>query len=145
MLREIASLAKKASCRISRPGGVRMATAPSSADIQGQRIRTYPRASHHHHDRIFDQGFEGADQLGTQGAIYGAVIAGQGHTHHMSYLDLAAPHDRPLLAGADGEDRGMRRVDDSGEVVDAIHAEVGDGRGAALIFLRLEFSRAGAG
>ena len=38
----------------------------------------------------------------------------------------------------------MRRIDHGGEILDAVHAEVGDRGGAALIFLRLEFARPGS-
>src|SRR5258708_29259528 len=93
--------------------------------------------SHHHHDRIFDQHLEGADQLGAERAVDGAVIAGQRDAHYVRRFDLAIPDYRALFAGADREDAGMRRVDDSGEMIDAVHAEVGDGGGAALIFLGL--------
>src|SRR5258705_170350 len=69
-----------------------------------------------------------------------AVIAGQGHAHDVRGLDLAVTHHRPLLAGADRKDRRLRRVDDSGEMADAEHAEVGDRGRAALVFLRLELA-----
>ena len=38
----------------------------------------------------------------------------------------------------------MRRVDDRGEILDAVHAEVRHRGGAALVFLRLELPRARA-
>ena len=46
-----------------------------------------------------------------------------------------------LDAGTHGQDRGMRRVDDGGEFLDAIHAEIGNGRCAALIFRGQQFAR----
>ena len=39
----------------------------------------------------------------------------------------------------------MRRVDDSVEILDPEHAEVGDGKAAALILMRGQLSVAGAG
>ena len=44
----------------------------------------------------------------------------------------------------DGEDRAVRRVDDSAEILDAVHAEIGDREGAALEFLELELAGFGA-
>ncbi len=38
----------------------------------------------------------------------------------------------------------MRRIDDGGEFAHAIHAQIGDGAGAALVFVRLELLGAGA-
>lgn len=52
--------------------------------------------------------------------------------------------DSDLLGGADGENGGLRRVDDGSEVVDGrVHAHVGDGDGTALVLLRLELVVAG--
>src|SRR5712671_2166960 len=90
---------------------------------------------HHHHDGIFDQHLEGADQFGAERTVDRAVIAGQRDAHDVGGLDLAAPHHRPLLAGADREDRSVRRVDHGGEILDTVHAEVGHRRGAALVFV----------
>ena len=39
----------------------------------------------------------------------------------------------------------MRRVDDRVKVVDAKHAEVGNGKAAALIFMRCQFAVTGTG
>src|SRR4029453_11141297 len=105
------------------------------------RISSRPRRSHHHHHGVFDQLLECPDQLCPERAVDGAVIAGQRHAHHLRDLDLATAYHRALLAGADGQDRRLRRVDHGGEVVDAVHAEVRHRRGAALIFFRLQLPR----
>ena len=52
--------------------------------------------------------------------------------------------DRALLAGADREDAALRRVDDRGELADAVHAEIGDRERAALELLELQLAGAGA-
>src|SRR5882757_6444456 len=57
-------------------------------------------SSHHHHDGVFDQHLEGADQFGAERAVDRAVIARQGHAHDVRGLDLAAAYYRALLAGA---------------------------------------------
>ena len=57
---------------------------------------------------------------------------------------IAIAHDRALLAGADRQNGRLRRIDHGGEILDAVHAEIGHRRGAALIFVRLELAVAGA-
>src|SRR5712671_2085513 len=58
------------------------------------------KPSHHHHDRIFDQHLERADQLGPERAVDRAVIAGHRHAHDLRDFDLAVFDDCALLAGA---------------------------------------------
>ena len=53
-------------------------------------------------------------------------------------------YDGALFAGADRENSRLRRIDHSGEILDAVHAEIGDCTGAAQVFLRLQPARAGA-
>src|SRR3977135_1749143 len=65
-------------------------------------------ALHHHHDRIFDQHLEGADQFGPERAVDRAVIAGHRHAHDLGDLDLAVLHNRALIAGADRENGCVR-------------------------------------
>src|ERR1019366_5564902 len=81
MFRDSASLEKNAAWITSRPRGLSAAIAASSIDIQGHRVRTFNvapqtawHASHHHHDRIFDQHLEGADQLSPKRSIDRTVI-----------------------------------------------------------------------
>lgn len=45
--------------------------------------------------------------------------------------------DERGLCGADGEDAGLRGVDDCGEVGDVEHAEVGDSESATLFVLNV--------
>src|SRR5262245_16954116 len=97
--------------------------------------------SHHHQYRVLDQALERADELGAKRTINGPVIGGQRHGHQHRGFDPAAAHHRPLLAGADRQDGRVRRVDDGGEILDAVHAEVRHGGGAALILLGLELAR----
>src|ERR1700740_1224145 len=92
-------------------------------------------SSHHHHYRVFDQLLERADQLSPERTVDRAMIARQRHAHHLRDLDLAGTHYRALLAGADCENRRMRRVDHGRKVTDAVHAEIGHGRRAALILV----------
>src|SRR5580692_2904325 len=46
--------------------------------------------------------------------------------------------DSLTARGADREDRGVRRIDDGGELAHAVHAEIGDRRRAALVIRRLK-------
>src|SRR5262249_36101980 len=52
--------------------------------------------------------------------------------------------DRLPPRGADRQDRRLRRIDDGGKFAHAVHAEIGDGGGTALVFIRLEPSGARA-
>ena len=84
---------------------------------------------------------EGRQQLGSQRAVDDAVIAGQGDGHHTGEGDAAVLLlDRLAPDRADGEDGGVRRVDDGGEFANAIHAEIGNRGGAALILVRQQFA-----
>src|SRR3984893_2018055 len=110
--------------------------------LRRMRASTKNRKSilNHHHHWVFDQHLEGADQLGAERAVDRAMIAGQGHAHHMRDLDLAAARHGPFLAGTDRKDGGVRRVDHGSEMIDPVHAEIGDRSGAAPILLRLELA-----
>src|ERR1700731_1239733 len=90
-------------------------------------------ASHYHQHRVLDQLLERVDQHGAKRAVDGAVIARHGRAHDLRGLDLAVAHDGTLLARADRKDRRLRWVDHRGEVLDAVHAEIGHRRRAALV------------
>ena len=94
---------------------------------------------------VFDQALECLQELGAEGAIDHPVIDRERARHHGGDGERAVLDHRPLLGGADGEDHRLRRVDDRREFLDAVHAEVGDAEGAALILLRCKRHRLGAG
>src|SRR5262245_53419408 len=83
-------------------------------------------------ERLLDQVGQGAEELRGAGAVQRAVIAREGE-HHRG-LDGRLPVDRDDAVGdaAYCEDRGLRRIDDGVEGVDAVHAEVADREPAAL-------------
>ena len=69
------------------------------------------------------------------------MIAGEREDLAMADDDVVVGIDDGLLDDvADGENRGLRRIDDGVEAVDAEHAEVGDGERAALEFVGLELA-----
>jgi hypothetical protein len=68
------------------------------------------------------------------------VVDGQGQGHRGADRDLVTVHDGLADGFADGEDGGLRRVDDGGELTDAVHAEVADGEGDADEFVRGELA-----
>ena len=73
------------------------------------------------------------------------MIARQCDAHLADEFDAAIFRlDRRAPRGADGEDGRVRRIDDGREFAHAVHAEIGDGARAALIFVRPEFLPAGA-
>ena len=55
-------------------------------------------------------------ELGRQRAVDDAVVDRQRAGHHRGDGQRAVLHHRPLLAGRDRQDAGLRRVDDRGEV-----------------------------
>ena len=57
---------------------------------------------------------------------------------------LAVADDDAFLGRAHGEDRGLRRIEDGDELLDAVHAEVRDRERAALEVLAAELAVAGA-
>jgi len=81
--------------------------------------------------------------LSSDCAVDDAVIARERDAHHVDRLvrtfGLAGRNDL-LGSAADGQDTGLRRVDDGGEVRYAEHAQVGDGDGAAHELVRQKFS-----
>ena len=72
------------------------------------------------------------------------MVAGQRHGHHRTHDDLAVAGDGPILDRADREDRRLRRVEHGDELLDAVHAEVGDREGAALEVFGPELAAAGS-
>mmetsp|Transcript_7363 Transcript_7363/g.16111 ORF Transcript_7363/g.16111 Transcript_7363/m.16111 type:complete len:212 (+) Transcript_7363:223-858(+) len=81
-------------------------------------------------DAVVGRERDGHEALGDKG-VGGSVGAVVGH------------HE--LLGAADGQDARLRSVDDGGELLDAHHAEVGDGEGAADELLGLELVLLGLG
>ena len=81
---------------------------------------------------MFDVAAQGAQEVGAFGAIDDAVIAGERDAHALAHDDLSVNHDRLGHDGADGQATGLGWVEDRRELVDTVHAQVGDGEGAAL-------------
>src|SRR4029450_2315019 len=86
---------------------------------------------------LLEQRLQLAEELGGLRAVDGAVVAGQGHGHQLAGDEAAVLDDRLLLDRTDREDRGLRRVEDGREDLDAVHAEVRDReRSAVEVVLR---------
>src|SRR4051794_28712774 len=79
----------------------------------------------------FEEILEGREERGGGGPVEGPVVDGEGELHLAADGDLAVALDHLTAGGAHGEDRGLGRVDDRGELVDAEHPEVGDRERAA--------------
>ena len=78
------------------------------------------------------------EPLSSNSPVHDPVVAGHGDPHHVDHDGLpAGPGYHLLLGPAHGQDTGLGRVDDGGELVDAEHPEVGDGEGSALELLGL--------
>mmetsp|Transcript_10498 Transcript_10498/g.42445 ORF Transcript_10498/g.42445 Transcript_10498/m.42445 type:complete len:452 (+) Transcript_10498:266-1621(+) len=86
---------------------------------------------------------EGLEELRGRGLVDDAAVVREARGHRGGFFGRRAILRRDGPAGdprADGEDAGLRRVDDGGELGDAEHAEVGDRAGAALELVRLELA-----
>lgn len=94
--------------------------------------------------RVLEHLLELTDPLGTNSAVNYLVVEAGGDGNLVLPLGadgaiLVLDGHSDLLGGTNGEDSGLRRVDDGGEVVNGgVHTHVGDGDGAALVFLGLE-------
>ena len=71
------------------------------------------------------------------------MIVGNGDRQHRPHLDLFVAHNGFHYAAAQTEDRGIRFVDQRGEMRAADSALVGNREGAALQFIKRNFSRPG--
>ncbi len=73
------------------------------------------------------------------------MIHRQAAGHHVRRDDGTVLHHGPLADGGNGENRGLGRIDDGGEAIDAVHAHVGDGEGATAVLLAGELPGARPG
>ena len=97
--------------------------------------RLRDEASQHQRQRIFDVTLECGHPPRRNGPVYRPVIRTQGRLHDLSGLETAfllRSRDESRLCGTDGKNAGLRRVDDSGELGDVVHAEIRDGEGSPL-------------
>ena len=91
----------------------------------------------HEGQGVLEVALEGVDPPGADGTVDNAVVRAEGDLHDLHGLEamlLFGCRHQPCLRRADSEDTRLGRVDDGGEVVDAVHSEVGDGEGSALVF-----------
>src|SRR5947209_550712 len=95
-------------------------------------------------ERVLQNLLEGLEELRAGRAVNDAVVAGHRDAHQLADDDLAVADDRAGRHRADGEDGGLRRVDDRRELVYAEHAEVADGEGRAGVLFGLELAAARA-
>src|ERR1700730_14638430 len=95
---------------------------------------TSNRLNNHRHWAL-DIRLERPDQFRSERAVDGAVIGRERYLHLGRDRELAVAHHGTLFSGADGENGRMGRVDHGGKLLNAVHAEIGDRRRAALILL----------
>src|SRR6476660_99247 len=91
-------------------------------------------------NRRLDEFLECCKQFRAQRAIHDAMVARQCNSHlvdefHAAILALDGSSSR----AADRQYCRVGRIDDRGKFAHAIHAEIGNRAGAALIFVRPEF------
>ena len=93
--------------------------------------------------RVLDHLFQLLDPLTTDGTVNHLVVEAAGDDDLVIPLGDSAlgglDGDGNLADGADGQDTGLRGVDDGGEALNGgVHAHVADGEGTALVLLGLE-------
>ena len=72
------------------------------------------------------------------------MVGGEGGLHHGADGEFAVANDGDLLDAADGEDRGVGRVDDGGEALHVEHAHVADAERGGAVLLVAEGAAVGA-
>ena len=80
--------------------------------------------------RLFDDLLQRRHEVRSEGFVDEPPVEGQGRAHgREGQASLAVDL---LPAAADGQDCALRRVDDCCELLDAEHAQIGNGESAAL-------------
>ena len=80
--------------------------------------------SEQHPQRFFEAALDGGEEVCGDGAVKDAVVGGEGAVHQRGIFGGIPLSHRAALAFAKGEDAGLRRVDDSDRLGDAVHAKV---------------------
>ncbi len=81
--------------------------------------------SHQHQRWVLQQLAHLGEEGGGDGTIDDAVVAAEADPHALADDDLALViDDRGFADAADGDDGGLRWIDDSGELVDAEGSEI---------------------
>src|SRR5262245_56403789 len=122
---------------VRAPFGMRMATAGMCSNESGIEnsstfIGSRPARSHQQGQGLLDQIGQCADELSTPRAVQRAVIAGEREHHRGLDGRLTVEGDHAVGDPPDGEDGGLRRVDDGVEGVHAVHPKIADREAAAL-------------
>src|SRR5579884_2799588 len=92
-------------------------------------------------ERLFQQAFDFLQEAGRDGAVNGAVVAGERDLHAVAYHYLPIFHDGRGSDRSDGQDGRFGRVNDGGEALHVVHAQVADGEGAAAQVIGLKLAR----
>ena len=89
---------------------------------------------------LFHEFFEGGEEFSTESAVDRAVITGERHRHHGRDRWRAIPCNYALLAGADRQNRSLRRIDHSVKMLDAQHPHIRDAKCTTLEFFEVQFA-----
>src|SRR5207244_10838383 len=82
--------------------------------------------------RILYQLCDALQEPGGRGAVHEAMVEGEAEPHPLADADLVSNDGRLGFDAADTEAGALRQVEERREGVDAEHAQVGEGEGAAL-------------
>ena len=92
--------------------------------------------SQQHSLRVFHELLKVLQPLCSYSPVNNSVIAGHCDSHHVGHRGAAiSSNHNLLLCPADSQDARLWWVDDSRELVDAKHAQVGHSDGAPLVFV----------
>src|SRR5690606_36504668 len=89
-------------------------------------------------DRIFEQPFERFQERRSYCAIHCTVVAAHGNLHDVTRNKLTVADNGSFLNSADSKDTRIRRVDNSRELLNSEHTEVGNRKGTTLPVCRLQ-------
>ena len=94
---------------------------------------------HQHEGGALDELLHLCEEVGSYRSVHDAVVAGESEVEAQAGLDFVIHHDGLLDDVAHRKNGCLRGVDDGVERVDAIGSQVGDGDGAAIEFIGLQF------
>src|SRR3954449_2343313 len=106
---------------------IRIGLPPSGTATYPPRGRTSGRASRSGEDegRVLEQVHQYGEPAGRQNPVDRAVVDREGQPEHDPWYDDTVLDHRLVAHGTHREDGRLRRVDDRGELLDAVHPEVG--------------------
>src|SRR5262245_55954166 len=120
-------------------------TGPSALRLEGHLLAaaaTSRSPSGEDPGRVLEKLLQYGEPACRKHAVDRAVVDGEGQAHQLARHHRVELDDRLGTDGADRKDRGVWRVYDRGELLHAVHPEVGDRDRTALELVLLELAGA---